>query len=82
MARINCFDLDYFRIKKALCEKFGGDWIIFTKFHPRNLDKVKYLLNNETIDVSNYSDIQELLNSEYHDMRVIALTILTDLYNQ
>ncbi len=24
-------------------------------------------------------DIQKLLNSEYHDMRVIALTILTDL---
>ena len=62
--RIDCFDLDYKKLKEALEKKTGEEWIIITKFHPRNLFKIKYLNDRQAEykkDVSFYPDIQELL---------------------
>jgi CDP-glycerol glycerophosphotransferase len=61
---IDCYDLDFERLHKALSEKFGGRWLIFNRFHfhtktaKSNQDKLSYV-----IDVTQYPDIQELIIS-------------------
>ena len=48
---------DFRRFKKALHEKFGGDWIVFYRGH-------YFVKNNprtDSIDVSRYEDMQELM---------------------
>lgn len=61
--RIDCFNLDYERLKKSLEVKTGNEWEILTKFHHQNLLKIKYLNNqmNYQHDISFYPDTQELL---------------------
>lgn len=56
------YKLDYERLIRALSLKFGGEWIIFSRFHL----KVKELLSDyqfpaNVYNVSDYPDIQELL---------------------
>lgn len=33
---LNITQIDFFRLKEALERKFGGDWVIFLRFHPLN----------------------------------------------
>ncbi len=55
--------LDYFRLIKALEERFGGIWYVFLRLHPqlvvRDLDKD--VSKENIIDVSRISDMYELL---------------------
>lgn len=59
----NKYELDYSNLKAKFEDKFGGDWIIFSRFH---INEHKYLNQfkfNSYIDVSKYPDMQELLVS-------------------
>ena len=54
--------IDYTKLKKALEERFGGDWIILTRFHPRTKKYVaNYKLPSFVVNASDYIDIQDLL---------------------
>lgn len=56
------YKIDYDKLREALQTRFGGDWVIFTRFHFRLLKKLKkYKFPSGVINASNYSDIQELL---------------------
>ena len=59
---LSLYKIDYVSIKASLEKRFGGEWVILTKFH--NVTK-QYLedfdISKHTIDVSDYPDIQELL---------------------
>lgn len=53
--------LDYDRLIAALRERFGGEWVILTRFHSRTKKYLKgYKLPKTVINVSGYPDIQEL----------------------
>ena len=55
------YNMDYHRLCEALHRKFGGEWICMVKLHPAISSQdgiVKY--DNEVINASGYSDIQEL----------------------
>lgn len=56
------YEIDYTGLRNALQERFGGHWIIMTRFHFRLLKKLKkYKFPEGVINASDYSDIQELL---------------------
>lgn len=54
--------IDYTLLQKTLEERFGGEWRILTRFHYRVLKKLKSIrLSDNTIDASDFPDIQELM---------------------
>lgn len=54
--------IDYTDLMEALSQKFGGNWVVFTRFHYRIRKKVEHIqLPKEVINVSEYPDIQELM---------------------
>jgi len=59
---MSCYTLDYDRLKNAIEEKFGGDWVIVNRLHPRLTNLKNQCAGIEhIIDATNYSDMQELL---------------------
>lgn len=59
----DCYDINYSLLRESLQERFGGEWVVATKFHPVNLKKAdtfKKLLKAD-YDFSYYSDTQEVL---------------------
>lgn len=56
------YEIDYEQLRQALHTRFGGCWIIMTRFHFR-LRKVlkKYVYPAGVVNASDYPDIQELL---------------------
>lgn len=60
---LECYDIDYKGLKDSLRERFSGEWIILTKFHPSNYSHSKKALEKyfADIDVTLYPDTQELL---------------------
>lgn len=61
--RLSCYGLDTSAVANALKDKFGGDWIIAIRMHPRIKKYSQHLFyfNENTIDATDYPDIQELL---------------------
>ncbi len=58
--------IDYEALQQALQQRFGGEWVIFTRFHFRIRAKVKdYYMPPCVLNVSDYPDIQELLVSSH-----------------
>lgn len=56
------YRVKYKKLRNALQDKFGGEWVILTRFHFRLLKKLKgYKFDDLVINASHYSDIQELL---------------------
>ncbi len=56
------YKIDYIGLKKALETRFGGNWVIMTRFHFRMLKKIqKYEYPEGVINASSYPDIQELV---------------------
>lgn len=56
------YKLDYDRLCEALSKRFGGEWIILTRFHNATKKKLKdYVFPKNVINVSGYPDIQELM---------------------
>lgn len=63
---ISWYDLDYQMLLNALIERFAGDWVLMIRHHPRIAkEQISLILhdNENIIDVTYYSDIQELLIS-------------------
>ena len=61
--RLYCFGLEYDNLLDSLKEKFGGEWKILVRMHPRFVKFQQRLIpqNENIINVSEYPDIQELL---------------------
>ncbi len=56
------YTIDYARLSDALTERFGGKWVILTRFHSRTKKYIKsYTLPKNVYNVSGYPDIQELM---------------------
>lgn len=63
--RLYCYFMDYEKVVQACNEKFGGDWIMCVRLHPRAAKYSEKILmpSKNVIDCSSYPDIQELLVS-------------------
>lgn len=56
------YNIDYIRLKDALHNRFGDEWTILVRLHPHLRQFSQQLLHGkQTVDVTNYDDIQELL---------------------
>ena len=57
------YDLDMKRLRKALTEKFGGEWTMLIRFHPKEGLYAKGYQEGhpEAMDVTDYPDMQRLL---------------------
>lgn len=60
---LSAYDMDYERVLSVLKKKFGGDWVLLVRLHPNLFDKFDALnlQGDNIINVSSYSDMQELL---------------------
>lgn len=60
---MNVYSLDMQRLKKALTDKFGGEWTMLIRFHPglRLYAKGYQELHPDVMDVTDYQDMQRLL---------------------
>lgn len=60
------YNIDYKALKKALETRFGGKWVIFTRFHFNTLKKLKklgnYKFEEDVINAGEYPDINELMS--------------------
>lgn len=61
--RTDWFQLDFEKTRKALKNRFGGDWIILIRLHPNITFGIENLLTDPEYiqDVTNYPYMQELL---------------------
>jgi CDP-glycerol glycerophosphotransferase len=61
--KLDVYDIDFKRLLKNLEKKFGGEWIILVRLHPRLAKKAEAFItyNNKVRNGSNIADIQELL---------------------
>lgn len=61
--RLDCYKINYARLRQGLHEKFGGDWVFLVRMHPRVREFSAQVVPNEPymIDATYYPDIQELL---------------------
>lgn len=60
--QVDCYNLNYTRLKSVLSQRWGGDWTILVRFHPHLRPIAQQLIGNEpVVDVTSYDDIQELL---------------------
>ena len=57
------YNIEYKELVKTLKEKFGGDWVIMVRFHPRvKAVAAKFLPDKDYIvNATDYPDIQEVL---------------------
>ena len=55
------YTIDYDRLLEVLQIRFGGEWVILTRFHSRTKKFLaNYSLPKSVVNVSGYPDIQEL----------------------
>ena len=61
---MKAFSLDFVKIRKAIEDRFGGEYVILNKLHPKYImNNSKEMLKDEVIYATYYSDMQELLVS-------------------
>lgn len=60
---IDCYDMDYQMVQKALVSRFPGKWKILLRLHFHNRKSVNTNYNKCIIDATNYPDIQELMTA-------------------
>lgn len=60
---LDAYKLNYDNLIKKLNEKFDGEWKVLVRLHPNIQHKSEELLHrNNTVNVSNFGDLQELLS--------------------
>lgn len=61
--RLDCYQIDFATLKKVLDKRFGGDWIILVRLHPRVRSYSSQVIPEEPyiLDATYYADIQELV---------------------
>jgi len=59
---LSCYNVDFERVRRALSDRFGGEWSILAHLHPtvRKLAR-RYTADNNVVDVTAYPDIHELM---------------------
>ena len=56
------FEIDVSGIKKALHNRFSGEWEVIVRYHPNTMSRINTSkINSDALDVSQYEDTQELL---------------------
>lgn len=60
-SRTVAMDMDYKELKNALTERFGGNWYILRRMHPRDIRNSHDNNSAHVIDGNKYEDIQELM---------------------
>ncbi len=56
------YNLNFKKITESFSKKFGGQWKVLYRLHPNLMFKInEYNLDSECINVSGYSDMQELI---------------------
>ena len=56
------YSIDYDRLKEALTTRFGGEWVILTRYHARTRKFMKWdNVPKSVVDVGSHPDIQELM---------------------
>ncbi|MCR4594583.1 MAG: CDP-glycerol glycerophosphotransferase family protein [Clostridiales bacterium] len=60
---MSCLNMNYEKIRQALEEKFGGEWVILLRLHFKNIKSAEGIIrkNKKIINASNYFDMQELM---------------------
>ena len=63
--RLDCYNIDVEKLCNKLKEKFGGDWVLLIRLHPRIVKLKEQFFasvdNEHVYDVTFYDDVQELL---------------------
>lgn len=62
--RVDCYNVDFESLTKALEAKFGGKWVIVVKVHPKikRFSEKIFNFSENVVNVSGYPDAQELLS--------------------
>ena len=60
---VSVYSVDFEKLQQALTQRFGGEWVIMTRWHPLFSTKIaqRMSLPSNVLDVTNYPDIQDLL---------------------
>lgn len=60
---VSVYDVDFEKLKASLETKFGGSWAILVHWHPLFAEQIKSnnMMQKGVIDVTSYSDMQELI---------------------
>lgn len=60
---ISVYSINFTKLRDTLIHRFGGEWVIMTRWHPLFAAKIAKKMNlpPQVIDVTNYPDIQDLL---------------------
>ena len=60
---LDVYKIDYQRVRATLAKRFGGEWVIVVRLHPRLQKKANELVtyNDTVINGSHIKDVQELL---------------------
>lgn len=63
--RLDCYQIDFNALKRSLEKRFGGDWIILVRLHPRVRKHSSKIIPDVPYvrDATYYTDIQELVAS-------------------
>lgn len=61
--RTDCYGIDFFRLAGHMKRRFGGEWAILVRLHPRLRDMAVEIIPPGTgaADATRYADMQELL---------------------
>lgn len=60
---LDVYDLNYSEILKSMKKRFGGEWTLLVRLHPHLILKSSQLIyGDNTIDVTAYDDVSELLS--------------------
>lgn len=60
--KIDCYNIDYKQLEKALSKRFGKKWSILVRLHPHLMNiSEKIISGTNVVDVTAYDDVQELL---------------------
>lgn len=61
--RMDCYRLDYVGLVQHLKSRFGGEWAVLARLHPRVKDMANEILPSAAgiVDATQYADMQELL---------------------
>lgn len=63
--RLDCYQIDYETLKRTLEKRFGGEWVILVRLHPRVRKYAAQIIPVApyVYDATYYTDIQELVAS-------------------
>jgi len=63
--RLDCYRIDFEAVQRVLQSKYGGEWVVLVRLHPRVRKYIKKILPRSPgiFDATYYTDIQELVAS-------------------